>query len=321
MAKRFRLHALCGVLLLPQLAQAHAVLERREAEAGSGYRGVVQVMHGCGESPTRSVRVTIPEGAVGARPMAKPGWTVATRRAPYAKTYPSPHGALSEGVSEITWSGGVLPADQFDEFVFTARLADDLRPGEALYFPVEQVCEAGAHRWVQVPTPGQDARALAEPAPSLRILPAAAQVAAAEPAVVKAGDLTIERPWIRATPGGARVAGGYLRITNTGAAPDRLVATSIPLARRGEVHEMSTEGGVMKMREVEGGLAIAPGQTVELKPGGFHLMFMDLTAGPREGDTVQGTLRFERAGTVEVAFQVLGIGAQGPAAAGGHAHH
>lgn len=136
---------------------------------------------------------------------------------------------------------------------------------------------------------------------------------------VKAGDLTIERPWIRATPAGAKVAGGYLRITNSGTRSDRLLASSIPHAARGEVHEMSHEGGVMKMRDVEGGLEIRPGTTVELRPGGYHLMFMDLRQAVKEGEIVRGTLSFQRAGTVEVVFAVAPIGAPGPG--GDHSHH
>ncbi len=141
---------------------------------------------------------------------------------------------------------------------------------------------------------------------------ALAGAAVAEPAPVKVGTLTIESPWMRATPGGATVAGGYLRITNGGAEPDRLVAASIPLAARGEVHEMSVEAGIMKMRPVEGGIAIPPGGTVELKPGGYHLMFMDLSAGLKEGETVPTRLTFERAGSVTVPFAVGSLGARGP---------
>ena len=162
---------------------------------------------------------------------------------------------------------------------------------------------------------------------TLGLLGAAACVALASlataqsgaPAPVKAGSLTIEQPWIRATPGGAKVAGGYLRITNTGREADRLLATSIPIAGRGEVHEMSNEGGVMRMREVAGGLAIEPGRSVELKPGGFHLMFLDLSSPVAVGQPIRGTLTFEKAGRVEVSFEVAPVGARGPV--GGHAHH
>ena len=135
---------------------------------------------------------------------------------------------------------------------------------------------------------------------------------------VRAGALVIETPWSRATPAGAKVAGGYLRITNTGTEPDRLTGASAEIAGRSEVHEMSNENGVMKMRELERGIEIRPGQAVELKPGGLHLMFMDLKSGLKEGETVRGTLVFEKAGTVAVTFRVGGLGARG---APEHAHH
>jgi copper(I)-binding protein len=138
--------------------------------------------------------------------------------------------------------------------------------------------------------------------------PAAPQHTPAQ--AVTVGNLVIEQPWIRATPGGAKVAGGYLRITNRGSEPDRLVGVSIPLAERGEVHELIREGEVMKMQPVQGGIEIKPGQTVELKPGGYHLMFLDLKAGAKEGDAVPGSLSFEKAGTAQVTFPVAGMGAQ-----------
>ncbi len=97
----------------------------------------------------------------------------------------------------------------------------------------------------------------------------------------KAGALTIEAPWARATPGGAQVAGGFMKITNTGSEPDRLVGGTVPFAGRFEVHEMTMDGGVMKMRELSKGLEIKPGETVELKPGGYHVMFMDLKSRPQ----------------------------------------
>ena len=144
--------------------------------------------------------------------------------------------------------------------------------------------------------------------------------ATAEAQQYKAGGLTIERPWARATPGGAKVAGGYLTIVNTGAVADRLVGGSMPLAGRFEVHEMKMEEGVMRMREVRGGLEIAPGAKVELKPGGYHVMFMDLTAPLKQGESVKGQLKFEKAGTVDVEFKIEGVGAQAPGAQMKHGH-
>ncbi|NJL09103.1 MAG: copper chaperone PCu(A)C [Methylacidiphilales bacterium] len=112
------------------------------------------------------------------------------------------------------------------------------------------------------------------------------------------------------TPPAAKVGGGYLRITNAGGTPDRLIGFSTPVAGRGEIHEMAVVDGVMRMRELEYGIAIEPGQTVELKPGGLHVMFMDLKEPLKEGESVTATLRFEKAGTIEVPFQVRSIGAR-----------
>lgn len=154
-------------------------------------------------------------------------------------------------------------------------------------------------------------------------LPAMAQAPAAQ---VKAGDLVIDAPWSRATPGGAKVAGGYLKITNTGKQSDKLIGGSIPAAGVVEVHEMATVNNVMQMRRIDG-LEIKPGQSVELKPGGYHLMFMQLKEGLTAGQTIKGTLVFEKAGTVNVEFFVAPVGAasrdaKAPAkTGGGHAHH
>ena len=130
----------------------------------------------------------------------------------------------------------------------------------------------------------------------------------------KVGSLVIESPWIRATPAGARVAGGYVKITNSGDTPDRLIGGSLPVAADVEVHEMKMDGAMMKMRRLKDGLEIGAGKSVELKPGGFHLMFTGLREGLKEKQTVKGTLRFEKAGTVDVEYTVAPIGAQSAAA-------
>lgn len=118
------------------------------------------------------------------------------------------------------------------------------------------------------------------------------------------GGLKIGHPWARPAPAGAPAAGGYLTIANGGDRPDRLVSASTPDAARVEFHEMIMKGDVMLMRPLAGGLVIPAGQTVELKPGGRHVMFI----GPRTpftlGRHVPVTLRFERAGEVKVEFYV-----------------
>jgi copper(I)-binding protein len=150
---------------------------------------------------------------------------------------------------------------------------------------------------------------------------AAASATHAQHSQQKAGSLVIETPWTRATPGGAKVAGGFLKITNAGTAPDRLVGGTLPLAETVEVHEMSMTDGIMKMRRLDKGLEIRPGQSIELKPGGYHIMFMGLKEGLKAGGTIKGTLQFEKAGTVSVEYRIAPIGAPaGPKHGGGHGH-
>lgn len=127
------------------------------------------------------------------------------------------------------------------------------------------------------------------------------------------GALQIAKPWMRATPKGASVAGGYMRITNRGTAPDRLVGGSTEAAARFEVHSMVMEQGVAKMRPVAGGLEIKPGETVDLRPGSFHIMLMGLKLPLEAGQKVKGALEFETAGKIEIEYQVESIGAASPA--------
>jgi copper(I)-binding protein len=133
---------------------------------------------------------------------------------------------------------------------------------------------------------------------------------------VKAGDLVITQAWSRATPGGAKVAGGYLTIENKGSAPDRLTGGSADVADKVELHEMATSNGVMTMRPLDKGLAIEPGKIVKLAPGGHHLMLQGLKSPLKQGDKVPVTLEFEKAGKVKLSLDVQGIGAQAPAGAG-----
>ena len=124
----------------------------------------------------------------------------------------------------------------------------------------------------------------------------------------KAGSIEIKHPWSRATPKGSEVAGGYMTLINTGSQPDRLIGGSTPAAGKFEIHEMSMDGGVMKMRPVPNGIEIKPGQTVEFKPGSNHLMFVGLKKPIEKGKRIKGTLQFEKAGTVEIEYAVEAIG-------------
>jgi hypothetical protein len=123
------------------------------------------------------------------------------------------------------------------------------------------------------------------------------------------GGLEIDNPWTRATPRGSPVAGAYMTIVNKGTGPDRLIGGSMVGASQFQVHQMIEEAGVARMRPVEGGLEIKPGQTVELRPSGYHIMVMGLQQPLQQGQPVKGTLMFEKAGKVDIEFAVLPLGA------------
>jgi copper(I)-binding protein len=159
---------------------------------------------------------------------------------------------------------------------------------------------------------------------SLTILLTALLALAATAAVAKdykLGTLDIVQPWSRATPKGAATGAGYLTITNVGPSPDRLVSVSLDDATTAQIHQMTVDNGVMKMREVAGGLEIKPGDTVKLDPQGYHLMFMGLKAPIVKGQPIKGSLTFEKAGTIDVEFDVMPAGSPGPQGAGQMQHN
>jgi copper(I)-binding protein len=135
------------------------------------------------------------------------------------------------------------------------------------------------------------------------------------------GSLLIDHPWAIATPKGAKVGGGYMKITNNGTTPDRLIALTSPAARKVAIHGSVKEGDVVKMRVLDKGLEIKPGETVELTPAGMHIMFEGLRAPLIEAGRVQGTLVFEKAGSIDVDYAIEPMGTKaGPAPAAAHTH-
>jgi copper(I)-binding protein len=133
---------------------------------------------------------------------------------------------------------------------------------------------------------------------------------AAQPA--KRDGIVIEQAWTRATPSKAPVAGGFVTIRNNGNRDDRLVSVTSPDADSVEIHQMSMDGGVMRMRKLTDGLPIEAKSVVMLKPGGYHLMFIGPKRPIVEGGTVTATLRFEKAGSREARFEVRAMGSAGP---------
>ena len=157
------------LLLLPfASASAHVVLEKGEAVPGTFYKAVLKVTHGCESSPTVKVEVALPEGVIAAKPMPKAGWQIELGKGDFARTYKFHGHDVGTGVKTITWTGGTLPDDYYDEFVFSAYLAGEAPAPAVLYFPVTQTCEKGEMRWEQVPTGGRSK--LDWPAPALKLL-------------------------------------------------------------------------------------------------------------------------------------------------------
>jgi periplasmic copper chaperone A len=131
------------------------------------------------------------------------------------------------------------------------------------------------------------------------------------------GSIHISQPWTRATPKGASSGAAYMTITNSGKTPDRVSCVSSDASTECQIHTMTMENGVMKMRPVEGGLVIKPGETVTFKPSGLHVMLVGLKQQLNQNTTVKATLKFENAGTVDVDYPVAAIGARLPGASTG----
>ncbi|TPL04407.1 MULTISPECIES: YcnI family protein [unclassified Mesorhizobium] len=162
-----------GTLLVlgTNAASAHITLETQEAAVGSTYKAVLRVPHGCDGKATTAVRVQIPEGVIAVKPMPKPSWTLQTKKGKYEKSYQLYDQAVTDGVKEVDWSGGSLPDEFYDEFVFRATLTADLPVNQKLYFPVVQECDGASERWIEIPAAGQDEDALENPAPGIKLTP------------------------------------------------------------------------------------------------------------------------------------------------------
>lgn len=154
--------------LLAGTAQAHATLEVQSAPAGSTYKGVMRIGHGCDGQATEKVSIQIPDGVIAVKPMPKAGWTLQTNIGAYDRTYEHYGTELTEGVRQITWTGSLEDA-HYDEFVFRGNLSADLAAGEHIWFKTVQTCADGTQEWVNIPTGGQDAHDIEGAAPGLMI--------------------------------------------------------------------------------------------------------------------------------------------------------
>lgn len=168
-----KLAALGAAALLiaaPVSALAHVTLETQQAAAGSTYKAVLRVPHGCAGAATLKVRVQIPEGFIAVKPMPKAGWTLDISKGKYSQSYDLWGDKVTEGVKELSWSGN-LPDDYYDEFTFRGTLTNTFAEGTTVYFPVVQECEGGkVERWIEIPADGKTSDDYESPAPGLKIV-------------------------------------------------------------------------------------------------------------------------------------------------------
>ena len=144
----------------------------------------------------------------------------------------------------------------------------------------------------------------------LQLLTAALMTAALPVSGALAGDMEIQNPWARASAGMAKTGAAFMDVKNNGAA-DRVIGVSADVSETAELHTHIRDGDVMKMRRVDA-IDVPAGETVRLKPGGLHVMFMGLSAPLKEGETFPLTLTFEKAGDMTVEVEVREAGAMGP---------
>lgn len=163
-----------ALLALAGAARAHVTLDPPEAPAGSSYRAVFKVGHGCDGAATTEIAVTLPEGLRGAKPMPKPGWTLTTRRRPLKTPYDSHGKAVTDELAEVRWvadgEANHLQDAWYDEFVLRASLPAE--PGE-LAFQVRQVCTRGEWHWAELPSAANPKPRA--PAVRLKVVPARAE--------------------------------------------------------------------------------------------------------------------------------------------------
>lgn len=279
-------------LLCASFASAHVLLDPPRAEAGTLYRGVLRVGHGCDEASTTAVDVRLPSTLTRVHASASLRWQLMQ--------------TATQGGTEVIWTaeqGKALPAHEPAQFPIEFQVPQHTG---ALWIPVRQRCQGGAINWADVPTQGTSTEGMKTPAMLL-------QVVSKQEAAAYAAQPTVEGAWVRASVTGQQATGAFMRITAK--EPVQLVGISTPVAGSAAVHEMQMDGDVMRMRPA-GALEVPAGKTLELKPGGYHVMLQDLKKPLDNGSTVPLTLIFRDAKGVETRMDLhLPVATQPPAGA------
>ena len=281
-----------GLLTLAATASAHVSLQQPMAEIGSAHQAVLRIGHGCDGAATTAVAVRIPTGFEAARPLPKPGWNVSVQG------------------GTATWAAAnkdaALPDSQLGEFTLAGTLPQ--APGP-MWFKVLQSCGQASLDWSETPAEGPSTASLKSPAALLQVV--SPRDYAQAQAVPK-----VEGAWVRSAVPGQQGTGAFMKITAAQAM--QLVGVSTPVAGTAEVHEMKMDGDVMRMRAISK-LELPARQTVELKPGGYHVMLMDLKQPLTPGSTVPLTLTLRDAKGIESKLELKVPVAAAPAG-GGHKH-
>ncbi len=314
-------------------AFAHASFANAPVAVGSYVAAVLQVPHGCDGKATNEVQIKLPEGFISAKPQPKAGWELEVINGDYQNSYDNHGKAVRSGPVEIRFKNGNLPDEFYDTFTIYGKVAA-ADPETGLAFPTVQLCGTDATvAWTDIAAAGQDPHDLKSPAPVLKIAAAAGadehaghgapasgghaghaahaghgdHAAATNPGgfdTVTLGDLELSGGFTKAMLPGQPVGGGFITITNKGAEDDVLVSATSPNAGEVQLHEMAMVNDVMKMRQLPDGIKVPAGQSVELKPGGLHLMFFKISEPFRDGATVPVTLTFQKAGKVDVVLPI-----------------
>ena len=290
--------AACILLTAAGGASAHVTLPPGGATAGSDYEAAFRVGHPCKDAKsTTGIAVRLPKGFGFTDAQARKGWKLDVQK------------AAGDSGGEVRWTAenaqSALPAGERAEFVVRGKLP--ATPG-VLWFKVLQTCDTGSADWAEIPATGTSTEGVESPAARLDVL--APGVAAVD----------VRDAWIRASVPGQSGTGAFMKLSAPSGA--RLVGASTPAAGIADIHEMKMDGDTMRMREVPGGVELPARQTVELKPGAYHLMLTDLKQALPAGSTVPLTLLFEDAKGQKSSLQLkVPVLAGAAAPAGGEHKH
>ena len=305
--------------LLSSSVHAHAVLVDPNAQAGSHYKGAIRIGHGCEGAATTGIRIFMPTGFEGAKPQPKSGWSVSSKKAKLAQPYVSHGKTITEDVVELEWKANTkqaaLPDGSFDEFAFMTKLPE--KTG-AVWLRVLQTCEKGQNDWAEIPAAGTSTKGMKMPAALLTI-----KTEGSSNVAVANANVTISDSWVRPTVAGQKATGAFMKITAK--ENSKLLSVSSPIAGVAEVHEMKMEKDVMKMAAIAS-LDLPAGKAVELKPGSYHIMLMDLKSPVEKGAKLPLTMKFQDAKGGKFQVDLL-LDANMPSASGQpsgaapHHHH